>query len=521
MIQFLNAFLIIISIYPIIPYLISAILGIVIYSVGHFLLNITTAIFQMCFQGIDYAISKFEQHSYRFESYLESSKWQGSRWYKRLFANGSYFIINTINTLLIANIASFFAQINISFKNLRTVINPPSIFTLMYNAANGLYRLILKETAMISTSNNLESTKVQSDIKDKTLHKMLITATEDEANDGEKAWYITAFNYFLKGEIAQFNKILKDQLEAFKTKLMPNSEKPTLFDIVFGYSAYYVASYIYEFIRLSLLFIYYDYNIFNILSDFLNTHIPKRDEHTKTPLYNKNVYTITKQAKKNSQSMLSKGIDIFVKSLSHVIKPLRDRNENLGYYFYTKAKELMPNFSEILTNLNVYTIKNLFVFLCYVVLSTLNLIIAGIIGFNPEKLISEIPPYTHSETVTFFRTCFKYEIDIVCDTGMGISLFYLFKPVFSLIVDLLVETINLGVSIVLNPLQILYSRWIQKEDSSLGSRNISTESTKCTDNKTNPLESEEVQSLLYEAKSDINGSPFIDLNDSAGRRVYI
>lgn len=479
MTQFLNAFLIIISIYPIIPYLISTILGIVIYSVGHSLLHVTTAVFQMCFQGIDYTMSKFEQLSYRFESYLESSKGEGSRWYKRIFANGSYFIINIINTLLIANIASFFAQINISFKNLRAAINPPSIFTLMYNAANGLYRLRLKAIE-ISTSN-LDSTKVHNELKDKTLHKMLITATEDEANDGEKAWYITALNYFLKGEIAQFNKILKDQLESFKSKLMPNSEKPTLFEIVFGYTVYYVASYIYESIRLSLLFIHYDYNIFNILSDFLNTHIPKRDEHTKTPLYNKNVYTITKQAKKNSQSMLSKGIDIFVKSLSHAIKPLRDRNENLGYYFYSKAKELKPNFSELLTNLNVDTIKNLFIFLGYVVLSVLNLIIAAIIGFNPEKLINERPPYTHSETVTFFRTCFKYEIDIVCDTGMGISLFYLFKPTLSLIVDLLVETINLGVSIVLNPFQIFYSRWIQKEPPAFSSTDVSSESSQLLD----------------------------------------
>ena len=519
MIQFLNAFLIIISIYPIIPYLISAILGIVIYSVGHSLLNVTTAVFQMFFQGIDYGLSKFGQFSYRFESYLESSKWQGSRWYKRLFANGSYFIINIINTLLIANIASFFAQINISFKNLRTVINPPSIFTLMYNAANGLYRLILKETAMISTSNNLESTKVQSDIKDKTLHKMLIAATEDEANDGEKTWYITAFNYFLKGEIAQFNKILKDQLEAFKTKLMPNSEKPTLFDIVFGYSAYYVASYIYEFIRLSLLFTYYDYNIFNILSDFLNTHIPKRDEHTKTPLYNKNVYTITKQAKKNTQSILSKGIDIFVKSLSHAIKPLRDRNENLGYHFYIKAKELMPNFSELLTNLNVDTIKNLFVFLCYVFLSILNLIIAAIIGFNPEKLINERPPYTHSETVTFFRTCLNYEINIVCDTGMVISLFYLFKPALSLIVDLLVETINLGVSIVFNPFQILYSRWIQKEDSSLESINTSTQSTPGTASQTKSLNDSKAPSLYTELRND--DLQIIDYENSDGKQANI
>ena len=476
MIQFLNACLIIISIYPLIPYLISAILGMVIYSAGHFLLNVTTAVFQMCFQGIDYAMSKFEQLSYRFESYLKSSEWQGSRWYKRAFAKGSYFVINIINTLLIANISSFFAQINISFKNLRTVINPPSMFTLIYNAVNGLYRLVLKVTATISTSNNLDSTKVHDELKDKTLHKMLIAATEDQANNGEKAWYITALNYFLKGEIAQFNKILKDQLEAFKSKLMPNSEKPTLFEIVFGYTVYYVASYIYESIRLSLLFIHYDYNIFNILSDFLNRHIPKRDETKKTALYNKNVYKITKQAKKNSKSMLGNAIDTFVKSLSDVIQPLRDRNENLGYYFYSKAKELKPNFSELLTNLNVDTIKNLFIFLGYVVLSVLNLIIAAIIGFNPEKLINETPPNPHSETVTFFRTCLKYEIDIVCNTGMGISLFYLFKPVFSLIIDLLVETINLGVSIVFNPFQILYSRWIQKEPPALSSDNASLES---------------------------------------------
>ncbi|MDG2348018.1 MAG: hypothetical protein P8L77_00940 [Gammaproteobacteria bacterium] len=519
MIQFLNAFLIIISIYPIIPYLISALLGIVIYSVGHSLLNVTTAVFQMFFQGIDYALSKFEQHSYRFESYLESSKWQGSRWYKRIFANGSYFIINIINTLLIANIASFFAQINTSFKNLRIAINPPSIFTLMYNAANGLYRLKLKAIEMISSRSNLDSTKVHSEVKDKTLHKMLITATKYEDNTETKHWYIIAFNHFLKGEILQFNKILKDQLETFKNKLMPNSEKPTLFDIVFGYSAYYVASYIYEFIRLSLLFTYYDYNIFNILSDFLNTHIPKRDERNKTPLYNKNVYKITKQAKKNSQYMLGKAVDTFVKSLSYVIKPLRDRNENIGYYFYSKAKELKPNFSELLTNLNVDTIKNLFVFLCYVVLSILNLIIAVIIGFNPEKSIDEIPPYSHSETVTFFRTCLNYEIDIVCDTGMVISLFYLFKPALSLIVDLLVETINLGVSIILNPFQILYSRWIQKEDSYLESINMSTKPTPGAAGQTKPFNNLETQSPYTEViNEDLN---IIGYGNSEGRQANI